>query len=139
MKIIVLKFGGTSVGSLQKIIKVSKIIISYVKKKDKVIVVSSAMSGATNELLLKTKKISQSFPNDEKDVILSTGEQVSCALIAGKLKDLGYNSRSWLGWQIPIVTRGTHSSSRIIKIQKKKNTKLFKKRWNTNYYWFSRC
>ena len=109
MKIIVLKFGGTSVGSLHKIIKVSKIIISYVKKKYKVIVVSSAMSGVTNELLLKTKKISQSFPNDEKDVILSTGEQVSCALIAGKLKDLGYNSRSWLGWQIPIVTRGNHS------------------------------
>ena len=127
MKIIVLKFGGTSVGSLQKIIKVSKIIISYVKKKYKVIVVSSAMSGATNELLLKTKKISQSFPNDEKDVILSTGEQVSCALIAGKLKDLGYNSRSWLGWQIPIVTRGNHSSSRIIKIQKKKILSYLKK------------
>ena len=127
MKIIVLKFGGTSVGSLEKIIKVSKIIISYVKKKYKVIVVSSAMSGATNELLLKTKKISQSFPNDEKDVILSTGEQVSCALIAGKLKDLGYNSRSWLGWQIPIVTRGNHSSSRIIKIQKKKILSYLKK------------
>ena len=120
MKIIVLKFGGTSVGSLDKIIKVSKIIISYVKRKYKVIVVSSAMSGVTNELLLKTKKISQNFPNDEKDVILSTGEQVSCALIAGKLKDLGYDSRSWLGWQLPIVTSGNHSSSRIIKIQRKK-------------------
>ena len=120
MKIIVLKFGGTSVGSLKKIKKVSEIIISYIKKKYKVIVVSSAMSGVTNELLLKTKKISQNFPNDEKDVILSTGEQVSCALIAGKLRDLGYNSRSWLGWQLPIITRGNHSSARIIKIQKKK-------------------
>ena len=57
MKIIVLKFGGTSVGNLDKIKKVSKIIISYVKKKYKVIVVSSAMSGVTNELLLKTNKI----------------------------------------------------------------------------------
>ena len=57
MKIIVLKFGGTSVGSLKKIAKVSKIVISYIKKNYKVIVVSSAMSGVTNELLLKTKKL----------------------------------------------------------------------------------
>ena len=127
MKIIVLKFGGTSVGSLEKIKKVSKIIISYVKKKYNVIVVSSAMSGVTNELLLKTKKIAQNFPNDEKDVILSTGEQVSCALIAGKLRDFGYNSRSWLGWQLPIITRGNHSSSRIIKIKKKKILSYLKK------------
>ncbi len=127
MKIIVLKFGGTSVGSIEKIKKVSKIIISYVKKKYKVIVVSSAMSGVTNELLLKTKKIAQNFPNDEKDVILSTGEQISCALIAGKLRDYGYNSRSWLGWQLPIITKGNHSSSRIIKIQKNKILSYLKK------------
>ena len=61
------------------------------KKKYKVIVVSSAMSGVTNELLLKTKKIAQNFPNDEKDVILSTGEQVSCALNSRKIKDLVIN------------------------------------------------
>ena len=127
MKIIVLKFGGTSVGSLEKIIKVSKIIISYIKKKYKVIVVSSAMSGVTNELLSKTKKIARNFPNDEKDVILSTGEQISCALIAGKLRDLGYMSRSWLGWQIPIITSGNHSSSRIIKIKKNKILNYIKK------------
>ena len=66
MKIIVLKFGGTSVGSLKKIGIVSKIIISYVKKKYKVIVVSSAMSGVTNELLSKTKKLASNFPNEEK-------------------------------------------------------------------------
>ena len=127
MKIIVLKFGGTSVGSLEKIAKVSKIIISYVKKNYKVIVVSSAMSGVTNELLLRTKKLAKNFPNDEKDVILSTGEQISCALIAGKLRDLGYKSRSWLGWQIPIITSGNYSSSRIIKIQKKKIINYLKK------------
>ncbi len=127
MKIIVLKFGGTSVGSLEKIIQVSKIIISYIKKKYKVIVVSSAMSGVTNELLSKTKKIARNFPNDEKDVILSTGEQISCALIAGKLRDLGYMSRSWLGWQIPIITSGNHSSSRIIKIKKNKILNYIKK------------
>ena len=89
MKIIVLKFGGTSVGSLKKIKNVARIIISYVKKKYKVIVVSSAMGGVTNELLSKTQNISKNFPEEEKDVILSTGEQIACALIAGKLKDLG--------------------------------------------------
>ena len=119
MKIIVLKFGGTSVGSLKKIEKVVKIVISYVKKKFKVIVVSSAMEGVTNELLLKTQNIAKNFPEEEKDVILSTGEQIACALIAGKLNDLGYKSRSWLGWQIPIITRGNYSSSRIIEIKKK--------------------
>ena len=127
MKIIVLKFGGTSVGNLEKIKKVSKIIISYVKKKYKVIVVSSAMSGVTNELLSKTNKIAQNFPDDEKDVILSTGEQVSCALIAGKLRDFGYKSRSWLGWQLPILTTGNHSSSRIVKIYKNKILNYLKK------------
>ena len=126
MKIIVLKFGGTSVGSLKKIGKVARIIASYIKKKFKVIVVSSAMSGVTNDLLLKTKNIAKNFPDDEKDVILSTGEQISCALIAGKLNDLGYKSRSWLSWQIPIVTRGNHSSSRIIRIQKSKILKYLK-------------
>jgi len=120
MKIIVLKFGGTSVGTLKKIAKVAKIITSYVSKRYRVIVVSSAMSGVTNQLLLKTKKISKNFPDEEKDVILSTGEQISCALIAGKLNELGFRSRSWLGWQLPILTKGNYSSSRIIKIKKNK-------------------
>ena len=127
MKIIVLKFGGTSVGSLNKIQKVARIITSYAKKKFKVIVVSSAMSGVTNDLLSKTRKISPNFPSDEKDVILSTGEQISCALIAGKLNDLGYKSRSWLGWQVPIITRGNYNASRIIRIQKNKILNYLKK------------
>ena len=127
MKIIVLKFGGTSVGSLKKIQNVAKIVSTYIKKKYKVIVVSSAMSGVTNELLSKTKKISKKFPSDERDVILSTGEQVACALISGKLNDIGHKSRSWLGWQIPILTRGNYNSSRIVKIQKKKIMNYLKK------------
>ena len=127
MKIIVLKFGGTSVGSLKKIQNVAKIVSIYIKKKYKVIVVSSAMRGVTNELLSKTKKISKKFPSDERDVILSTGEQVACALISGKLNDIGHESRSWLGWQIPILTRGNYNSSRIVKIQKKKIMNYLKK------------
>ena len=116
MKIIVLKFGGTSVGTLDRIVKISKIIISYIKKKYKVIVVTSAMSGVTNELIKKAGKISKNFPNSERDVLLSTGEQMASALIAGKLCDFGFDSRSWMSWQIPIITRGNYSSARIIKI-----------------------
>ena len=116
MKIIVLKFGGTSVGTLDRIVKISKIIVSYIKKKYKVIVVTSAMSGVTNELIKKAEKISKNFPNSERDVLLSTGEQMASALIAGKLCDLGFNSRSWMSWQIPIITRGNYSAARIIKI-----------------------
>ena len=69
MKIIVLKFGGTSVGTLDRIIKISKIIISYIKKKYKVIVVTSAMSGVTNELIKKAEKISKNFRNFENLMI----------------------------------------------------------------------
>ena len=120
MKIVVLKFGGTSVGTIERIKKVAKIIVSYVKKKYKVIVVSSAMSGVTNELVKKSQKISESFETSEYDVLVSSGEQAACALIAGRLNHIGYKSRSWMGWQIPILTQGDHKSSRINQIKKDK-------------------
>ena len=127
MKIIVLKFGGTSVGTLDRIVKISKIIISYIKKKYKVIVVTSAMSGVTNELIKKATKISKNFPNSERDVLLSSGEQMASALIAGKLCDLGFDSRSWMSWQIPIITKGNYSSARITKIGTDKIKRYLKK------------
>ena len=110
MKIIVLKFGGTSVGSVDRIKNVSNIIISYIKKKYRVIVATSAMSGVTNELVKKSEQISSNFTPEEYDVLVSTGEQISCSLIAGRLNHLGYKSRSWLGWQVPILTTGNYSS-----------------------------
>ena len=116
MKIIVLKFGGTSVGSIDRIKKAVSIIQRYTKKKYKV--VSSAMSGVTNDLVRKSQKISKNFNASEYDVLVSSGEQISCALISGRLNHLGYNSRSWLGWQVPIVTEGDHKKSRITKIFK---------------------
>jgi aspartate kinase len=119
MKIVVLKFGGTSVGSTDRIKKVANIILSFIKKKYKVIVTSSAMSGVTNDLVKKSKKISKEFVSEEYDVLVSAGEQISCSLIAGRLNHLGYKSRSWMGWQIPILTEGKHSSSRIKTIYKK--------------------
>jgi aspartate kinase len=120
MKIVVLKFGGTSVGKIERINKVANIIISYVKKKYRVIVISSAMGGVTNDLIKKSKKISRDFISSEQDVLVSSGEQISCALIAGRLNHLGYKSQSWQGWQIPIITTGIFGSSRIIKINTKK-------------------
>ena len=108
MKIVVLKFGGTSVGSTDRIKKVANIIISYVRKNYKVIVTSSAMSGVTNDLVKKSKSISNELIPEEYDVLVSSGEQVSCSLIAGRLNHLGYKSRSWMGWQIPIITEGNH-------------------------------
>ena len=124
MKIIVLKFGGTSVGSVERIMKVASIITSYIKKKFKVIVVSSAMSGVTNELIKKSKKISNNFDKSEYDVLVSTGEQMSCALIAGRLRHLGYKSQSWMSWQIPIISEGYYGSSRISWINKNKIIKF---------------
>ena len=100
MKIVVLKFGGTSVGTLKRVNKVADIISGFIKKKYKVIVVSSAMSGMTNELVKKSKMISKNFSDSEYDTLVSAGEQISCSLIAGKLIDKGYESRSWMAWQI---------------------------------------
>ena len=79
MKIVVLKFGGTSVGTIDKIKKVTEIIRDYKKKNYKVIVVTSAMSGVTNELIKKSKEISDNFSKEEYDVLVSSGEQVACS------------------------------------------------------------
>tara|TARA_B100000787_G_scaffold152024_1_gene125350 strand:- start:1425 stop:2636 length:1212 start_codon:yes stop_codon:yes gene_type:complete len=126
MKTIVLKFGGTSVGSIERIKQVCKIISLYKKKKNKIVVISSAMSGVTNDLVNKTKLISNNFDKAEYDVLVSTGEQASCALIAGRLKHIGFKARSWLSWQIPIITEGPHSGARITKVVVKELQKYLK-------------
>ena len=126
MKIVVLKFGGTSVGTIKKIKNVANIISNYVKKKYKVIVVSSAMSGVTNDLIKKSKDISESFSETEYDVLVSSGEQVACSLIAGSLIDKGLKSRSWLAWQLPIITEGPNKNARISRINKDKIIKYLK-------------
>ena len=126
MKIVVLKFGGTSVGSVTKIKKVAEIIANYRKKKLNVIVVSSAMSGVTNDLISKSQKICQNFSDSEHDVLVSSGEQVACSLIAGRLIHKGFKSRSWLAWQIPILTDGPHKHARINNLYKNKLIKYLK-------------
>ena len=126
MKTIVLKFGGTSVGSLDRVKKVSQIIINYKRKKNRIIVVSSAMSGVTNDLVKKSKIISNNFNKAEYDVLVSSGEQAACALIAGRLNHLGFKARSWMSWQIPILTDGPYTSARIDKILTKDFQKYLK-------------
>ena len=126
MKIVVLKFGGTSIGSIKRIKKVANIIIGYFKQNYKVIVLSSAMSRVTNDLVKQSKKISKNFSDSEYDVLVSAGEQMSCPLIAGQLIEKGFKSRSWMSWQVPILTEGKHKFSRISQIYKKEILKYLK-------------
>ena len=126
MKIVVLKFGGTSVGTIKKIKKVAEIIADYKRRNFRVIVISSAMSGVTNELIKKSFDISRDFSSSEHDVLVSSGEQVACSLIAGRLIHKGFKSRSWLSWQIPIITTGMYKNSRINQINKNKIMRYLK-------------
>ena len=119
MNRIVLKFGGTSIGDINKIINAAKIIKKKHEENNQVIVVVSAMAGVTNDLITKSKEISKDFDRKEMDVLLSSGEQVSCSLLSGALINLGVNARSWLSWQIPIFTNDNYTSSQIIKIETK--------------------
>jgi len=117
MKRLCIKFGGSSVGDIEKIRKVANIIKKRFSEGNEIIVVVSAMSGVTNELKAKSDLISKNFDNKELDVLLSSGEQVSCSLLSGALIDLGVKARSWLGWQIPIITNDNYTSSQIVKIK----------------------
>tara|TARA_Y100000590_G_scaffold461241_1_gene622381 strand:+ start:36 stop:1253 length:1218 start_codon:yes stop_codon:yes gene_type:complete len=116
MKRLTLKFGGTSVGSIENIRKVANIIKKRHEEGNEIIVVVSAMSGVTDDLNKKSNLVSKNFDNEELDVLLSSGEQVSSSLLAGALIDLGIKARSWLGWQIPIITDDNYTTSNIIKI-----------------------
>ena len=110
----VLKFGGTSVGSIDRIQHVAGIIKREFEAGNQVIAIVSAMSGKTNDLINLSKNISDNFDKRELDVLLSTGEQVSSSLLAGALINSDVKARTWLNWQIPILTEGEHSNSRII-------------------------
>ena len=112
----VLKFGGTSVGTIERIQHVANIIKKEQSAGNKVIVAVSAMAGKTNELEKFSKEISKKFSKREYDVLLSSGEQVTCALLSGALIEIGVKAKSWMNWQIPILTEGDHANARIINI-----------------------
>tara|TARA_A100001011_G_scaffold304621_1_gene318995 strand:- start:1521 stop:2732 length:1212 start_codon:yes stop_codon:yes gene_type:complete len=115
----VLKFGGTSVGSIDRILHAANIIKAEYEKGNEIIVVVSAMSGKTNELINYSKEITLNFSKRELDVLVTSGEQVTCALMAGALNSIGIKSKSWMNWQIPIMTEGDHSNSRIVSMNVK--------------------
>ena len=84
------------------------------------------MSGVTNDLIKKSLEISNNFFDPEYDVLVSSGEQIACSLIAGRLIHKGYKSRSWLSWQVPIITVGPYKNSRINLINKYKMIRYLK-------------
>ena len=118
MKIKVLKFGGTSVGSVEAIKRAANIICDW-SKKSKVIAVLSAMSGETDRLIKLTKSFSKSPNPVDFDNAISTGENLSCALMSIYLNNQKTKSKSLHSWQIPIMTSSEHMKSRILSINKK--------------------
>ena len=116
----VLKFGGTSVGTIERIQHVADIVKKEQSSGNKVIVIVSAMAGKTNELIKLSNEISDDFNKRELDVLLSSGEQVTCALLSGALIKLNVKAKSWLNWQVPILTDGEHTNSRIINMHVEK-------------------
>jgi len=120
--LIVQKFGGTSVADTDRICNVAKHVEKEVKLGNQVIVVVSAMSGITNELLSHVNAVSDLQDLDEyadHDVVVSAGEQVTSGLLALRLRSIGIPARAWTGWQIPIITSGVHGKARIEHIETK--------------------
>ena len=116
MSIIVKKFGGTSVGDTTKIKNVAKRIVRSIEKGNQVVVAVSAMGGTTDKLVALAHEVSPSPLERELDMLLSTGEQVSIALLAMAVSDLGYEAISLTGNQVGILTDGFYSNARIVSI-----------------------
>ncbi len=117
MALIVQKFGGTSVGTIERIANVANKVIKEVENGNQVIVVVSAMAGETDRLINLAKQVDELPFEREMDVLVSTGEQVSIALLAMTLIKMGYKAKSFLGFQIPIYTDGVFTKARITEIK----------------------
>ncbi len=113
MPLLVQKYGGTSVGTIERIESVADKVISYKKQGNDIVVVVSAMSGETNRLMALAQDINPQAKGRELDVLLSTGEQVTIALLSMAFEKRGYNARSYTGGQVSIVTDSAHNKARI--------------------------
>ncbi len=127
MSRLVMKFGGTSVADLERIARVARLVQAEVASGKKVAVVVSAMAGRTNELVAWTDgsgRAAQGLPDsdDEYDAVVASGEQVTAGLLAMSLRHIGVRARSWLGWQVPILTDEAHGKARIDEIPPEKLT-----------------
>ncbi|NCU00655.1 aspartate kinase [Candidatus Macondimonas diazotrophica] len=116
MALIVQKYGGTSVGTIERIERVARKVIAARARGDQVVVVVSAMSGETDRLLGLARQIASRPEPREVDVLISTGEQVTIALLAMTLQKLGCPARSYTGAQVPIITDSAHGKARIARI-----------------------
>jgi aspartate kinase len=114
---IVQKFGGTSVADVGRIQAAAKKVKTELDGGNEVAVVVSAMSGATNQLVDWVRQISPLHDSREYDVVVASGEQVTVGLMALALQELGINARSWLGWQIPLITDDAHGKARILDVK----------------------
>ncbi|MET0338683.1 MAG: aspartate kinase [Caulobacter sp.] len=118
MSRLVMKFGGTSVADLERIRRVARLVAAEVATGKQVAVVVSAMSGKTNELVAWTDGAGAAAQgvdpsDDEYDAIVASGEQVTAGLLAMTLRNMGHRARSWMGWQVPIITDDAHGKARI--------------------------
>ena len=118
---LVMKFGGTSMGDLERIRRAARLVAAEARAGHEVAVIVSAMAGKTNELVAWTDgagKPAQGVPltDDEYDVVVASGEQVTAGLLALTLRNLGFRARTWMGWQIPVLTDDRHGRARIIDV-----------------------
>ncbi|HID79988.1 MAG TPA: aspartate kinase [Aquificales bacterium] len=127
MALIVQKFGGTSVGSLERIENAARRVAQAKKRGHDIVVVSSAMAGTTDRLISLAKEV-QPFPNPrELDMLLATGEQQAIALFAMTLQRMGVKAVSLCGWQVPVITDDVHTKARIKEIHTRKLKELLSK------------
>ena len=120
MSLIVQKYGGTSMGSPERIREVAKRVARFAREGHQLVVVPSAMAGETNRLLALARELNPDASPRELDVIASTGEQVTIGLLSIALQALGLKAKSYTGWQVPIVTDSAHTKARILSIEDKK-------------------
>src|ERR1700675_609338 len=125
---LVMKFGGTSVADIDRIRNVARHVKRAVDAGHEVAVVVSAMSGTTNKLIERCREASALHDTREYDAVVASGEQVTAGLLAIVLEGIGVNARSWLGWQIPILTSNVHASARILDIDGAELIERFKER-----------
>ena len=125
MPVLVMKFGGTSVATLDRIRRAAKRVGVEVSKGYDVIVIVSAMSGETNKLVGMVEETSPFFDAREYDAVVSSGENVTAGLMALTLQEMDVPARSWQGWQVPLKTNSAHSSARIEEIPTDNITRKF--------------
>src|ERR1700679_634861 len=117
MSLIVMKFGGTSVGDIDRIKNAAAKVAAEIQRGHKVAVVVSAMSGVTDQLIGYCRAISPRYDRREHDVVVATGEQVTAGLMTLALHQRGLNARSWQGWQVRLLTDSTHAKARIVHVE----------------------